>query len=92
VEPRIVHVPSDAIAAADPDWGAHLLGDLAHSVLYDNAKLRGVVPGFAATVPFAQGAREIVEWHDEDPSRQRVDARIDALMDRLVSTYRPGLA
>ncbi|MCW2502134.1 MAG: NAD-dependent dehydratase [Actinomycetia bacterium] len=92
VEPRIVHVPSDAIAAADPDWGAHLLGDLAHSALYDNAKLRGVVPGFAATVPFEQGAREIVEWHDEDPSRQRVDGRIDALMDRLVSTYRRGLA
>ena len=85
--PRIVHVPSDAIAAADPQWGAGLLGDKAHSMVFDNSKLRGVVPDYVATVPFEQGAREIVAWHDEDPSRQRVDARLDAVMDKLVEAY-----
>jgi nucleoside-diphosphate-sugar epimerase len=92
VEARLVHVPSDAIAAADPEWGAGLLGDKAHSMVFDNAKLRSVVPDYVATVPFEQGAREIVAWHDEDPSRQRVDPRLDTLMDRLVETYRvrPG--
>ena len=35
---RIVHVPSDAIAAADPNWGAGLLGDKAHSMIFDNSK------------------------------------------------------
>jgi nucleoside-diphosphate-sugar epimerase len=92
VEARLVHVPSDAIAAADPEWGAGLLGDKAHSMVFDNAKLRSVVPGYRATVPFEQGAREIVAWHDENPSRQQVDPRFDTLMDRLVETYRvsPG--
>jgi nucleoside-diphosphate-sugar epimerase len=89
VEPRIVHVPSDAIAAADPEWGAGLLGDKAHSMVFDNAKLRQVVPGYVATVPFEQGAREIVAWHLADPARQRVDERLDAVMDELVETYRP---
>jgi nucleoside-diphosphate-sugar epimerase len=88
VDPRIVHVPSDAIAAVDPEWGAGLLGDKAHSMIFDNSKLRSVVPDFTATVPFEQGAREIVAWHDEDPARKRIDARIDALTDRLVETYR----
>src|SRR5256885_291277 len=37
---EIVHVPSDAIAAADPRWGASLLGDKAHSSLFGTAKLR----------------------------------------------------
>jgi nucleoside-diphosphate-sugar epimerase len=90
VEADIVHVPSDAIAAADPDWGAGLLGDKAHSMLFDNSKLRRLVPDFAATIPFEQGAREIVAWHDEDPSRQQVDARLDAVMDTLAKTYRQG--
>ena len=90
VEAKIVHVPSDAIAAADPEWGAGLLGDKAHSMVFDNSKLRSVVPEFTATIPFEQGAREIVAWHDEDPARKRVDARIDALMDQLVDTYRVG--
>ena len=85
---RIVHVPSDAIAAADAAWGAGLLGDKAHSMVFDNAKLRSVVPGYRAEIPFEQGAREIIAWYDEDPARQRTDARLDALMDKLVATYR----
>jgi nucleoside-diphosphate-sugar epimerase len=89
VTARIVHVPSDVIAAADPQWGAGLLGDKAHSLVFDNSKLRSVVPGYRAVIPFEQGAREIVAWHDEDPGRQRVDERLDAVMDKLVAAYRP---
>ena len=88
VTPRIVHVPSDAIAAADPEWGAGLLGDKAHSMIFDNAKLRSVVPGYAATIPFSRGAREIVAWHDADPARQIIEERFDALMDQLVAAHR----
>jgi nucleoside-diphosphate-sugar epimerase len=88
VTPRIVHVPSDAIAAADPEWGAGLLGDKAHSMVFDNAKVKALVPGYVATIPFHQGAREIVTWFDEDPSRQVVDEHLDKVMDDLVARYR----
>jgi nucleoside-diphosphate-sugar epimerase len=88
VEARIVHVPSDAIAAADPEWGAGLLGDKAHSMVFDNSKLRQLVPDYVAMIPFHEGAREIVAWFDEDPSRQQIDARLDTVMDGLVQTYR----
>ena len=87
VEAQLVHITSDAIAAADPEWGAGLLGDKAHSMIFDNAKLRSVVPDYRATIPFEQGAREIVAWHDADVSRQQVDARLDAVMDTLVERY-----
>ncbi|MFG2196662.1 NAD-dependent epimerase/dehydratase family protein [Streptomyces sp. NPDC048639] len=90
VEPRLVHLPSDAIAAADRRWGEELLGDKAHSKIFDNAKIRGIVPDFVARVPFSQGAREIVSWYDEDPRRQTIDTRINALTDRLIEAYRPG--
>jgi len=88
VEPRIVHVPSDVIAAADPEWGAGLLGDKAHSMVFDTTKVRRVVPEFTTTIRFEQGAREIVAWHDADPARRTVDARMDALMDDLVERFR----
>lgn len=86
-EARIVHVPSDVIAAEDPDWGPGLLGDKAHSVVFDTTKLRRVVPEFTTTVRFEQGAREIVAWHDADPARRVVDPALDALMDRLVERF-----
>jgi nucleoside-diphosphate-sugar epimerase len=88
VPARIVHVPSDAIAAADPEWGAGLLGDKAHSMVFDNTKVKALVPEYVATIPFHRGAREIVAWFDEDPSRQVVDERLDKVMDDLVARWR----
>ena len=88
VEARIVHVPSDVIAREHPEWGPGLLGDKAHSSVFDNAKLRSVVPDFVATIPFEQGAREIVEWYDGDASRRTVDPAADAAIDRLVERFR----
>ena len=85
--PRIVHVPSDTILAHDESWGRSLLGDKAHSVIFDNTKIKRLVPDYVATVPFHEGAREIVGWYDEDPSRRRVDPRIDELLDQLVDRY-----
>jgi len=90
VTPRLVHVPSDVIAAHDPEWGAGLLGDKTHSMVFDNAKVKSVVPGWHAVVPFERGAREIVAWHTEDPSRQVVDGKLDALMDKLAADFAVG--
>ena len=87
VEPQIVHVPSDLIAAFDPEVGAGLLGDKAHSVIFDNTKIKRLVPDFVASIPFSQGAREIVDWYAADPARQVVDEREDQLIDRVIAAY-----
>jgi nucleoside-diphosphate-sugar epimerase len=87
VTARLVHVPSDAIAAADPKWGAGLLGDKAHSMIFDNAKVRGLVPGWRAVIPFERGAREIADWYLADPARQVTDARLDEVMDKLAGAW-----
>ena len=86
----MVHVPSDTIAAYDKRWGDSLLGDKTHSMIFDNSKVKSVVPGWVATIPFEQGAREIVAWYDEDPARQRIDAGVDAVTGKLAQAFRPG--
>ncbi len=86
---QIVHVPSDAIAAVHQGWGDGLLGDKTHSAVFDNTKLRRVVPDFVATIPFEAGAREIIAWYDEDPTRHRIDHAIDEAMNTLVARYTP---
>jgi nucleoside-diphosphate-sugar epimerase len=86
-DPQLVHVPSDVIAQADPEWGDGLLGDKAHSVIFDNSKIRAVVPDFNPTIPFHQGAREIVAFHLEHPDFAPLDRDRDALIERLVDRF-----
>lgn len=86
-EARLVHVPSECIAAFDPNWGANLLGDKAHSMIFDNTKIKRVVPDFTATIPFSRGAEEILAWFDADPARRTVDEKVDRLMDRIITAY-----
>ena len=88
VAPDIVHVASETIARTIPEWGPGLLGDKAHSVVFDNSKVRGLVPDYVATTPFWKGAREIVEWHLESADRQTVDAGLNAKLDALVAAAR----
>jgi nucleoside-diphosphate-sugar epimerase len=81
----IVHLPSTVIAAHDPEWGASLLGDKTHSMIFDNSKIKRLVPGFRAEIPFSRGAEEIMAYYDADPARRIVDAKLDALTDKLVA-------
>jgi len=86
-EPHFVHVSSEKIANALPEWRPQLLGDRTYSHLFDNTKVRRLAPGWVATIPFAQGAREIIDWFDADPVRQSRDERIDSAMDTLVEEH-----
>jgi nucleoside-diphosphate-sugar epimerase len=85
VQATLVHVTSDTIAAHDAEIGAGLLGDRTHSVIFDNTKVKSVVPDYVAAIPFVVGAREIVEWYDADANRRTVDAELDALFDKLIA-------
>lgn len=85
VAPKLVHVPSDLIAAYDKIWGDSLLGDKAHSMIFDNTRIKRLVPDFACTVPFARGAEQIVAWYMADPTRRVVEPYFDALLDRIVA-------
>jgi nucleoside-diphosphate-sugar epimerase len=86
-QPQLVHVPSSQIAKEHPDWGAGLLGDKAHSVVFDNAKIRRFVPEYSPRIPFFQGAREIVDFYAQHPHFEALRPDVDALMDRLIARF-----
>jgi nucleoside-diphosphate-sugar epimerase len=87
VEAKLIHIPSDFIAAFDPDSRARLHGDRSNSMIFDNTKIKRVVPDFAATIPYARGAREVIAWFDADPSRRQVDEAFNQLTDRIIAAY-----
>ncbi|WP_374312120.1 NAD-dependent epimerase/dehydratase family protein [Microbacterium sp.] len=86
--PDIVHAASDTIAAFEPALGPTLIGDKAHSMVFDNSKVTALVPEFRTTILFDEGARRIVAHHDAHPELQRIDADRDALFDRIAAHAR----
>lgn len=89
-EARIVHIPTDLLRVGAPDWFWSQLieGDLQHSVLLDNTKIRTYVPQFDPIISFAEGARRIVQWRSEHPDLAIADPSLDQLFCRLIRGYR----
>ena len=83
-----VHIPSKFIAKLVPWQEGNLLGDKAVSAIMDNTKIKRIVPGFRATIPFAVGIRRTVEWFEADPRRIVIDEKTDAMMNAIIAAYR----
>ena len=88
-EPRLVHIPADDIAAGAPDWfwSELILGDLSHSAVFDNSKVRRYVPDYAPRLTFHAAARDIIGWRAGHLADCRPDPFTDAVVDRLVGGH-----
>jgi nucleoside-diphosphate-sugar epimerase len=82
-----VHIPSELLAAWDEENGPNLLGDKSHSLIFDNSKIKRLVPEFNCLIPFHHGAAEIIAWYDAHPEMQTVDPLIDQMMDKMITRY-----
>ena len=73
------------IAQFDERIGAGLIGDKTHSVVFDNSKIKRLVPSFRQRIPFHEGMRMGANWISEHPEEKRVDAKTNELVDRLIA-------
>ncbi|MFB5676760.1 SDR family oxidoreductase [Paenibacillus terreus] len=91
VKLNAVHVPSVFLAACSKqDLRGSLLGDKANSVVFDNSKLKRLVPGFAATTRLDQGIKRTVQYILAHPELQREDPEFDQWCDDVISTMQQG--
>jgi len=85
VKLKPVYVPSIFLdACSDQDFMGGLIGDKANSVVFDNSKLKRLVPGFVATTRFDQGIKETIEYVLEHPEYQKEDPDFDIWCDRVI--------
>jgi len=86
VTPKLVHIPSDIIAKYDKDFGDSLLGDKTYSMIFDNSKIKNLVPEFNPQIPFSQGAKEIVQFYN-NIENQTIDEAFNRLTDKIIADY-----
>ncbi|MBN8217267.1 MAG: NAD-dependent epimerase/dehydratase family protein [Spirochaetes bacterium] len=87
VEAKLVHVPTDLIREVDAGAAAGILGDKGWSAIFDNRKIKALVPGFKASIPFAEGIRRTVAWFEADPARRRIHEPNNLILDRILERY-----
>ena len=84
VKLNAIHVSSEFLAACGPyDFTGSLIGDKANTVVFDNSKLKRLVPGFTATVRADQGIRDTVAYVLSHPECQREDPEFDDWCDKV---------
>ncbi|WP_127592685.1 SDR family oxidoreductase [Paenibacillus lautus] len=86
VQMNAVHVSSEFLdATSTQDFRGSLLGDKANTVVFDNSKLKRLVPDFVATTRADQGIKQTVGYILAHPEHQREDEEFDLWCDKVVS-------
>ena len=90
---KSIHVSSEFLAKAGPmyDFTGGLTGDKAVSVVFDNAKLKTLVPDFCATIRFDQGVRETIDYVMAHPEFQLEDPEFDVFCDKVIAAQEKAL-
>jgi nucleoside-diphosphate-sugar epimerase len=87
VKANIVHVPSDFIVRVAPQLTGNLFGDKSWSTVFDNTKIKSLVPGFKAVIPFSEGIRRAAKWFDADEKRKWLDETVNTEIEHILKAY-----
>lgn len=89
VELKAYHVSAEYLSAVGDKYGydfeGSLLGDKSVSVVFDNSKLKRVVPEMCTHVLFRSGVRKTIANVLAHPELQKEDPEFDAWCDRLIN-------
>lgn len=85
-----LHVPSDFLArhGENYDFKGELLGDKASTVVFDNSKIKRLVPDFVCNISMADGLRQAVQFMLAHPETQTPDLEFNSWCDRIADSMR----
>ena len=91
---KLYHVTSDFLSAVGKqyDFEGSLIGDKSTTVIFDNSKLKSVVPTFSAKVPFRKGIRLTLEYLEKHPECKVLDAEFDLFCDQVIAAEEKAIA
>ena len=96
VELKAYHVSTDFLrAVGDPlgfDFTGSLLGDKSVSVVFDNSKIKRIVPQMTTNVRFDIGVKIALDYVLSHPECQVEDPEFDSFCDKVIDTIEKAKA
>ena len=83
---NITYLSAEFISKYDAEWGYNLFGDKGYDAVFDNTKIKKIVPDFKAAIPYSEGVQEIIEWYSHKKN-QIVNRELDSTMDKMIEEY-----
>ena len=87
VEAHIVHIPADLICHMYPEFTGPLKGDKIHTALFDNTKIKRLVPDFICSTPFHRGIEGSLRYLETHPEENEVNAGLNRILDDILERY-----
>lgn len=84
-KPIKYHVSSSFLSYCDPELKGTLTGDKSNTVVFDNSKIKQLVPSFSAEIRFSEGVKSCVKYLLDNPSLQVEDKEFDLFCDRVIN-------
>ncbi len=88
--PNIIKIPTDLICQAAPELTGTIKGDKANPGVFDNSKIKRLVPEFQGRKPFRVGIRESVSWLRAHPEEQNLSPQVEAMIDKVIREAKQG--
>ncbi|GJQ64170.1 MAG: hypothetical protein SCALA702_32230 [Melioribacteraceae bacterium] len=86
-EANIIHIASDFICSIEKSFTGSLLGDKSESAIFDNSKIKSLVPEFRTSIPFREGIKNTINWFEADPKRKIINPETNDMIERIISAY-----
>lgn len=86
-KPIIASIPSQYIVRQMPELSGVLLGDKGLDRIFDNTKIKNIVPEYNAQTKFEDGIKETINFYKNHEYMKKVDYEWDARMDNLIEKY-----
>jgi len=87
-EAHIVHIPADLICGMYPEFTGPLKGDKIHTALFDNTKIKRLVPEFICGTPFHAGVERALRRLETHPEEAAVDGELNKKIDAVLERYK----
>lgn len=84
---NIVCIPTNYIHRNKLDVGIHLYHHRMWNDLYDNSKIKSVIPDWKPEIPFKEGIRKTIEWFNEDVRRKWINTDLDKFLDDTCTKF-----
>ncbi len=82
--PKIVHLTNEELAECLPQYRSMFLGDRVLPAVFDNSKIKSVVPEIESKISLSEGLNWVLDYY-QNSQLFEYDYEYDAVIDRLLS-------